>query len=55
MQYEYVSWNRFYRLCGVLWERITDAGYRPDLIIAITRGGYPTARILAAPQSRTPR
>ena len=47
MQYEYVSWNRFYRLCGVLWERITDAGYRPDLIIAITRGGYPTARILA--------
>lgn len=47
MQYEYVSWNRFYRLCGVLWNRITDSGYRPDLIIAITRGGYPTARVLA--------
>ena len=47
MLHEYISWNRFYRLCGVLWERISDAGYRPDLIIAITRGGYPTARVLA--------
>ena len=32
MQYEYISWNRFYRLCGVLAEtapvvlqRLTDA------------------------------
>ena len=47
MQYEYVSWNRFYRLCGVLWRRITESGYQPDLIIAITRGGYPPARVLA--------
>lgn len=47
MQYEYVSWNRFYRLCGVLWRRISKSGYQPDLIIAITRGGYPTARVLA--------
>lgn len=47
MRYEYISWNRFYRLCGVLWERIAGAGYEPDLIIAITRGGYPAARVLA--------
>ena len=47
MQYEYISWNRFYRLCGALWKRIADSGYRPDLLIAITRGGYPAARVLA--------
>lgn len=47
MQYEYVNWNHFYRLCGVLWQRIADSGYRPDLIIAITRGGYPAARVLS--------
>ena len=47
MQYEYISWNRFYRLCGRLWQRISEAEYEPDLIIAITRGGYPAARVLA--------
>ncbi|MEN8176625.1 MAG: phosphoribosyltransferase, partial [Pseudomonadota bacterium] len=45
--YEYVSWNRFYRLCGVLYHRIDASGFRPDLIIAIARGGYPVARVLA--------
>ena len=47
MQYEYISWNRFYRLHGILWHRISGSGYQPDLIVAITRGGYPTARVLA--------
>ena len=47
MKYEYISWNRFNRLCGLLFQRIADSGYRPDLIIAIARGGYPAARVLA--------
>jgi hypoxanthine phosphoribosyltransferase len=47
MRYEYISWNRFYRLCGVLFGRITASGFAPDLIVAITRGGYPAARVLA--------
>jgi len=47
MKYEYISWNRFYRLCGVLYERISHSIYVPDLIIAITRGGYPVARVMA--------
>lgn len=46
-QYEYVSWSEFYRLCGKLYENISVAGYRPDTIIAIARGGYAPARILA--------
>jgi hypoxanthine phosphoribosyltransferase len=47
MQFEYVSWARFYRLCGTLYRRIDAAGFRPDLIVAIARGGYPVARVLA--------
>jgi hypothetical protein len=47
MRYEYISWNRFYRLSGVLFGRITDSGFEPDLVVAIARGGYPVARVLA--------
>ena len=47
MRYEYISWNRFYRLSGVLFGRIMDSGFEPDLIVAIARGGYPAARVLA--------
>lgn len=47
MQVEYVSWARFVRLCGVLYRRILASGFEPDMIIAITRGGYPPARVLA--------
>jgi len=46
-KYEYISWHEFYRLCGILYQRISETGYRPDTIIAITRGGYAPARILA--------
>ena len=47
MNYEYISWNRFYRLCGALYWKISESGYAPDLIIAIARGGYPVARVVA--------
>jgi len=47
MDYEYISWNRFYRLCGTLYRKVNESGFEPDLIIAITRGGYPAARVLA--------
>ncbi|MCG6895812.1 MAG: phosphoribosyltransferase [Thiocapsa sp.] len=47
MRFEYVSWSRFASLCGVLYRRIDADGYKPDLIVAVTRGGYPVARVLA--------
>jgi len=47
VEVEYVSWAHFVRLCGVLYRRIQGSGFQPDLIIAITRGGYPPARVLA--------
>lgn len=44
---EAVSWIRFHRLARDLAFRIRDSGFRPDLILAITRGGYPPARIIS--------
>ena len=47
MEYELISWSRFYRLCGQLYRNISESDFTPDLIIAIARGGYPVGRILA--------
>lgn len=44
---EYISWNRFYRLSATLYQRIAAAGFRPDTIVGIARGGYMPARVLA--------
>jgi hypoxanthine phosphoribosyltransferase len=46
-KYEYISWSEFYRLCGRLYQQISTSGFRPDMIIAIARGGYTPARIMA--------
>jgi len=46
-KYEYITWSRFYRLCGELGRRIVDDGFRPDAVIGIARGGYAPARVLA--------
>jgi hypoxanthine phosphoribosyltransferase len=47
MKFEYVGWPQFAALCGTLYRRVAASSYRPDLIIAIARGGYPVGRVLA--------
>ena len=44
---ELISWGRFYGLCRRLVAGIDAAGFRPDLIVAIARGGYMPGRVLA--------
>ncbi len=44
---EIITWDHFYDLCQTLVDKILDDGFRPDLIIAIARGGYIPARVLA--------
>jgi hypoxanthine phosphoribosyltransferase len=44
---EYISWNQYYTLCGELHQRIRDSAFRPDMIVAIARGGYMPGRVLA--------
>jgi uncharacterized protein len=46
IQCELISWESVYRLAYRLAERILDAEYRPDLVVAIARGGYVPARLL---------
>jgi len=40
------SWEDIQRLCKVLAKKIKDSGYKPDVIVAIARGGWIPARIL---------
>lgn len=44
---ELVSWGGFYELCRRLAFKLRNAEVRPDLIVAIARGGYMPARILS--------
>jgi len=46
-KFEYISWNRFYRLATLLHGRIRASGFEPEVIIGIARGGYMPARVLA--------
>jgi len=43
---ELISWAEVERLCQRLAALIKESGYRPDLVIAIGRGGYVPARLL---------
>ena len=46
MRCELISWPETERLCQRLAELIRASGYRPELVIAIGRGGYVPARLL---------
>ena len=43
---ELISWPHVYRLARRLAFAISDSGFRPEVIVAIARGGYVPARIL---------
>jgi hypoxanthine phosphoribosyltransferase len=43
---EILSWNRVVRDAKKLSESVKDSGYKPDIVVAIGRGGYVPARIL---------
>ena len=45
-QCELISWEEAYRLSVLLARQVQDAGYRPDVVIAIARGGYVPARLV---------
>jgi len=43
---ELISWAEVERLCQRLANLIRESGFRPDLVIAIGRGGYVPARLV---------
>jgi hypoxanthine phosphoribosyltransferase len=47
IDFEFVWWERLYELCFMLYEKIIDSGYQPDVIVGVARGGWIPARILS--------
>ncbi|MDD5768625.1 MAG: phosphoribosyltransferase [Methanothrix sp.] len=41
-----ITWSEFYDLATSLSRRIKSSGWRPDLVVAIGRGGYVPARVV---------
>ena len=42
----HTSWEDVERLSEILAQKIMESGYEPDLIVAVSRGGFDPARIL---------
>jgi hypoxanthine phosphoribosyltransferase len=46
-QFEIPTWNLIYEMLLNLAERIRKNGFKPDLIVGVSRGGWPPARVLS--------
>lgn len=47
LKFEAPSWNRIYDMLLGLAGRIRKDGFKPDIIVGISRGGWPPARVLS--------
>lgn len=47
LEFEVPSWEQIYELLLNLANRIRKANFRPDVIVGISRGGWPPARIMS--------
>lgn len=46
-EYEVPSWTQIYRMLMAQAERICKSGFKPDIIVGISRGGWLPARVLS--------
>ena len=46
MRLLHLSWEDIQRLAEELAERVRASGFRPDVVVAVSRGGFDPARIL---------
>jgi len=47
LKFEVPSWNQIYNMLLNLTEKIRKSGFEPDIIVGVSRGGWPTARVLS--------
>ena len=47
LKFEAPSWNQIYDMLLDLAGRIRKDGFKPDIIVGISRGGWPPARVLS--------
>ena len=46
-QFEIPTWDEIYEMLLDLAEEIRKNGFKPDLIVGVSRGGWPPARVLS--------
>jgi hypoxanthine phosphoribosyltransferase len=47
LDFEVPTWNQIYSMLLNLAEKIRKSGFKPDIIIGVSRGGWPPARVLS--------
>jgi len=47
IEFEVPTWNQIYRMLLDLVEKIRKNGFEPDIIVGVSRGGWPPARVLS--------
>lgn len=46
-KFEVPAWNRIYTMLLMQAEKIRQSGFKPDVIVGVTRGGWVPARVLS--------
>ena len=47
IEFEVPTWNQIYDMLLNLAEKIRENGFKPDIIVGVSRGGWPPARVLS--------
>ena len=47
LEFEVPTWNQIYNMLLNLAEKIRKAKFKPDIIVGVSRGGWPPARVLS--------
>lgn len=46
-EFEIPAWEKIYEMLLELARKIRKAGYRPDIVVGVARGGWPVARVIS--------
>ena len=47
LEFEIPTWDEIYELLLNLADRIRETGFEPDMIVGVSRGGWPPARVMS--------
>lgn len=47
LEFEVPTWNQIYNMLLNLADKIRDSGFKPDIIVGVSRGGWPPARVIS--------
>ena len=47
LEFEVPTWNQIYEMLLDLAEKIFKSGFKPEIIVGVSRGGWPPARVLS--------